>query len=59
MATLTNVTKNSSALTGVARVVGNGIVFYGWMFLFTIPQFAQSLTNVAKNAGTITSIAKN
>lgn len=59
MAVLTNVTKTAATLTGIVKEVGGGVVFYGWLFLFTVPQYSLNVTNVAKNAGTITNIVKN
>lgn len=59
MATLTNVAKTSGNQTSIARSIGDGIVFYGWLFFFTIPQFSHTLTNTAKASGTITNIAKS
>lgn len=59
MATLTNVTKNSGSLTGLARSIGDAEVFYGWMFFFTVPKFTHALTNVAKTNATITNVAKS
>jgi hypothetical protein len=59
MATLTNIPINSASLTGVSKTAGGGLVFYAWMFLFTIPQYNVSLTGIPKTNASLTNVAKS
>jgi len=59
MATLTNIAKQSGSLTAISKPMSGGQVFYGWLFWFTITNYATVLSNVAKNTGTLTNIAKS
>lgn len=59
MTDLTNIAKHSATLTGISRATTDGLIFYAWMFLFTIPQFGMPVTNIAKNSASLTNIAKS
>jgi len=57
MTTFTNQTKPAASYTAQAKPRSSGaLVFYGWMFLFTLP--SRALAKVPKAAISFTSIAK-
>jgi hypothetical protein len=60
MATLTNIARHSATLTNVSRGSEGGVIFYLWMFLFTIPaQVATGVANVARHDASLTNVAKH
>jgi hypothetical protein len=57
MSTLTNIGKHAGSLTNVSRVAGSGVIFYAWMFWFTIPVYSTNLANFPKHDTALTNIA--
>lgn len=52
MATVTNQSRHTT-------ITNAGMVFYGWLFLFTIPGSTSILLNQAKNSGSVSNLAKH
>jgi len=59
MASLTNHSRNAASLANRGQTGRGATVFYGWMFLFTVPLFYNTLTNQAKNAASIINQTKH
>jgi hypothetical protein len=56
---LNNQTKNTTAAANQSRTMSGGLIFYAWMFWFTISSVSAPLANAARSSTSLSNQSKN